>query len=113
LATWKRVVVGMPEKSGRTTPGLEQVAFSRAENKEAFAVADDISLDMEMFMKIGQGKAYEARREFEDRIRQSADTRQSQMTAMVKAEDPSPEDARTFDGGFAALVQWFREKISS
>jgi hypothetical protein len=96
--------MGIPEKSGRTTPGLEQVAFSRAENKYAFAVADDISLDMEMFMKIGQGEAYEASRKFEDRIRQNADIRQSEMTATVKAVDPSPEDARPFDGGFAALV---------
>jgi hypothetical protein len=103
----------MPAKTGRTTPGLEQVAFSRAESKEAFAVADDIPPDMEMFMKIGQGQAYEARREFEDIIRQSADRRKSEMTAMVKAVDPSPEDAKTFDGGFAALVHWFREKISS
>jgi hypothetical protein len=63
-------------------------------------------LDMEMFMMIGQEKAYEARREFEDRIRPS------EMTAMVKIMDPSPEDAKTFDGGYAALVHWFREKIS-
>jgi hypothetical protein len=92
---------------------LEQVVFSRVENKEAFAVADNISLDMEILMKIGQGKAYEARPDFEDRIRQSADTRQSEMMPLVKAVDPSPEDTRTFDGGFAALVQWFREKLSS
>jgi hypothetical protein len=39
--------------------------------------------------------------------------RQSEMMAMVKAVDLSPEDARTFDGGFAALVQWCRENISS
>ena len=39
------------------TPGLEQVAFSRAESREAFAVADDTPLDMEMVLKIGQGKA--------------------------------------------------------
>ena len=48
---------------------MEQVAFSRAESREAFAVVADIPLDMEMLLKIGQGKAYEARREFEQRIR--------------------------------------------
>jgi hypothetical protein len=58
--TWKRVVVvGIPARSGRTTPSLEQAAFSRVESKEAFAVADDIPLDIEMFLKIGQGKAYD------------------------------------------------------
>ncbi len=66
-----------------------------------------------MFMDIGQGKAYEARREFEERIRERANRDEIEMTAMVKAVDPNPEDARTFDGGFATLVQWFREKISS
>ena len=63
---------------------------------------------MEMFLKIGQGKAYEARREFEDRIRLSAERRKSEMTAMVKAVDPSTEEVKTVDGGFAALVHWFR-----
>jgi hypothetical protein len=31
---------------------------------------------------------------------------------MMRAVDPSPEDAKTFDGGFAALVHWPRDKIS-
>jgi hypothetical protein len=111
-STWKRVVVGMPAKTGGKTPGLEMVAFSRAESKEVFAIADDIPLDIEMFMKIGQGKAYEARREFEERIRQRADRDEIEMTAMVKAVDPSPEDEKTFDGGFEALVHWLRGNIS-
>jgi hypothetical protein len=50
---------------------------------------------------------------FEDSIRQSADRRQSKMTAMVKEMNPSQEDAKTFEGGFEALVHWFREKIRS
>ncbi len=56
-----------------------QVAFSRAESRKAFAVADNIPLDMEMYLKIGQGKAYEARREFIQRIRLSAEKKQSDI----------------------------------
>ena len=61
---------------------------------------------MEMFLKIGQG-----RREFEDIIRLSADRRKSDMADLVKAVDPSTEEGKTFDGGLAALVHWFRESV--
>ncbi len=47
-----------------------------------------------MFMDIGQGKAYEARREFEERIRERANRDEIEMTAMVKAVDPSSEDEK-------------------
>ena len=33
------------------------------------------------------------------------------MADLVKAVDPSTEEGKTFDGGLAALVHWFRESV--
>jgi hypothetical protein len=85
---------------------LERVAFSRVDSKEAFAVAEDILLDVEMFLKIGQGKTYWARQEFEGRIRLSADRERD--GGYDENSRPKPEgrkDIRWRIRGASALVQ--------
>ena len=55
-----------------SSPGLEQVAFSRAKRKEDFAVraADGEDLPRDQLLKIGQGRSHDKRRECEERLQQ-------------------------------------------
>ena len=92
---WKRVVVCMAESGRRRTPGVEQVAFSRAEDGASFAVTCPVDLTREMFQRIGQGASYEKRREFENDLRALAFETQAPIIEMIRELDPGPALARS------------------
>jgi hypothetical protein len=56
---WKKLVAEfMAALCRNKTPGLENVAFSRATALECLAVLDENEITYERIMKIGKGKAY-------------------------------------------------------
>jgi hypothetical protein len=56
---WKKIVVGFLASQARNkTPGLEQVAFSRATSLDCLAVLDESQITYDMIMRIGKGKSY-------------------------------------------------------
>jgi hypothetical protein len=56
---WKESVVAfLAPQAGINTPGLEQVAFSRATSLDCLAVLDDSEITYDMIMRIGKGKSY-------------------------------------------------------
>jgi len=102
----------LPSK-GNTTPGLELVMFSRATSQFVLAIDDsegDITYDQ--FTRIGKGRAYDKRREFEPRMRDMAEETQREFRQRIIQEDPNQESP-TFQGGFEACVQWYRDFISA
>lgn len=105
---WKRVVVALPETTDRKTPALELVALSRATDPGAFAISCDATITRESLLSMGKGKAYDQRREFEANLRELAAETQVPLRAEIIAEDPN-RDAPTLEGGFNALVRWFRD----
>jgi hypothetical protein len=84
------------------TPGLENVAFSRAMALECLVVLDKNEITYEMMMKIGKGKAYQKRREYELQLRALASTTQSPIMEKVATYDIATN--KTFDGGYQALI---------
>ena len=107
---WKKLVVLLPSlnsPSGKT-PGIAQVAVSRAAELAILAFLSTVEepLTRELLQKIGTTAAYNGRRAFEARLRQSAATTQLSVRDEIIACDDS--DQQTFEGGFNALVRWFR-----
>ena len=47
--SWKKIVIGMTGSARRNTPGLEQVAFSRATTPDAVDIANDVTLCIDDF----------------------------------------------------------------
>ncbi len=110
---WTHVVVGMPWQNERSAPGGELVAFSRAATRESFAILEDEPLTRETFAKIGQGPSYQAKRDFEQSLRDSEEESQRWILGQITAMDQSTDvpDERTFEGGYQYLVSWFRERV--
>jgi hypothetical protein len=109
---WKKIVVQLPSRS--RTPGLEQVALSRATGLEHLALLStvDSPVTIERMMKIGKGEAYKVRCEFERELRELEKEYLPSLHEMVAQEDPNRENP-TFEGGFESLKQWYREKVDS
>jgi hypothetical protein len=109
---WERVVIALPEARDRKTPALELVALSRATEPGAFAISCDAEITKESLLNMGRGKAYDQRREFEAHLRDLAAESQVSLRAEIIAEDPN-QAAPTLEGGFHALVCWFRESVAA
>ena len=60
-------------------------------------------------MKIGTYPTSRKKREFEDRLRSLAETTQPPVVKMIADLDPS--DEKSFDGGFWALIDWYRNLV--
>ena len=110
---WEYLVVLLPAPNSQAsrTPGLAQVAFSRAAELERLAIMSTVEnpLTVEQLKKIGTGPAYVARRQFEQRLRSEQAASQQVIVQWITAEDPAA--TKTFDGGYQALVQWYREHV--
>jgi hypothetical protein len=108
---WERVVIALPEARDCKTPALELVALSRATGPGAFAISCDAEITKESLLNMGRGKAYDQRREFEAHLRDLAAQLQVSLRAEIIAKDPNWA-APTLEGGFHALVSWFRESVA-
>jgi hypothetical protein len=109
---WKKILVEFLAAQARNkTPVLKQVAFSRATSIDCLAVLDESEITYDMIMKIGKGKSYKKRQEFEYRLQYLATTTQAPIMDKVAVYDTSTN--KTFDGGYEALLQWYHHWIPS
>ena len=109
---WKRVVICLP-KTGKT-PGLEQVAVSRATDLSCLAFMDfpdGTPLTLDRFMKIGIGPAYDKRRVFVEKLRLLQ--AQTHPRILEKIGEYDPEGKGGFNRGYNALVEWYRNSTTS
>jgi hypothetical protein len=98
------VVVGLGGQRG--SPGLDLVALSRATEIIKLAVYDDIPITREQLLKIGRGKGYDKKREFESKFGAIQAKMVPPMLALITSQDPSKE--KSFSGGCQGLIEWFR-----
>jgi len=116
---WERVVVvGFPDTNRRrNTTCLEWVGLlTRAKENLGclLAVLDDIEVIRETLLKLGIGKAYTRRREFEKKLRSIASQTQPQIVQMIKQHEPNQKvQSPTFEGGFWGLVAWYRNRLGT
>jgi hypothetical protein len=95
---WKKIVIEFLAAQARNkTTGLEQVAFSRSTSLDYLAVLDESEITYGMIMRIGKGKSYKKRQEFESRLQDLATMTQSLIMDKVAAYETSTN--KTFDGG--------------
>ena len=107
---WKYVVIGLsgPDER-RSSPGQELVAFSRAQEIEYMAIADDVEITQETFCKIGTGKAADAKRKFEQDLRSREEQSQQWIKLQITALDCSNGNGpKTFEGGYQHLCNWYQ-----
>ena len=110
--TFQRAIVYLPEGNSRSPPGLELVAISRATNPKCFAIGNDPQTLSKMFVKkIGKGKAYELRREFEAELTVKAQASMNGIKEHIKALDQNNE-MKTYDGGCQFLLSWYHEQCN-
>jgi hypothetical protein len=108
---WSKVVVGLPSRGNRT-PGLEQVSISRATCRAALAIDDsEEPITYDQLMRIGKGKAYDKRREFEEWIATLAAESQAAWRQRIMDCDPNRESP-SFEGGFDAVVRRYRDFLA-
>jgi hypothetical protein len=111
---WRRLVVLLPSKTSQAgkTPGLAQVAFSRASELGRLAVLEtpDCQLTVELLKSIGTTAPYKVRREFEATLRQRATETQPAALAYILQEDPA--DEKSLDGALQALCAWYRGEVA-
>ena len=81
---------------------------SKVLRAQAFRCREAVPLTVEQLKKIGTGPAYTARREFEAQLRSEQANSQQLVVQWIIDEDPA--ENKTFEGGYQALVQWFRQR---
>ena len=81
------------------TPGMAQVGVSRATNLRnlAFYASAENPFTEQCCKSMGQGDAYDKRREFERHLACKAEASKARAREEIEAE-----------GGYDALVQWYR-----
>ena len=107
---WKRVVVWLTTGKQRRNPGAELVIFPRATNSEMMAIGNSLhELDRIRILKIGQGKASNMCRDFENKMKVTAD--KSQIYYINNIKQINPTDLKTFCGASFFLFNWYRSRI--
>jgi hypothetical protein len=109
---WEKLVVGLPAKGTKAAPGLQQVAFSRATSRDAFAIADDEEITYHMLMSIGKSPASQSRRDHESDLLALYQSTRIPFLHKIKSHDPNTEQP-SFSGGFNALIEWYRSRIAA
>ena len=107
---WERVVIILPGKKQKNTPGMELVAVSRVVDKEFFAIdVDNVDgLSREDLFNIGKGKSSDEKKTFIAKMEYLAEETQKELIQTVIDMDSNTEN-KCFDGGFKSLVNWYRE----
>jgi hypothetical protein len=73
------------------------------------AFADDEPISLNMFLKLGKGKACDKKREFEQKLKNRQAASQEWLVNCIKSQDTA--DIQTFEGGCEALFSWFDQFI--
>ncbi|KAL7554626.1 hypothetical protein ACHAWF_018133 [Thalassiosira exigua] len=110
---FEKVIVYLPDASqANKSPGLEVVELSRAKRVQDFAIGNPTSsLDRASIRKIGTGRAYEARRRFQDEVLRLSDATKERTIAAITAQDP--HENKTYEGGCNYLLGWLLQELSN
>ena len=105
-----KVIIHLSEPGRRQTqPGLELVAFTRVKSPDDYAIGNVEELDRASILKIGRGKSYQSRREFETDFKTLAGRTKQTTKAAVTELDPAEQ--KTFDGGWEYLLNWYENEV--
>jgi hypothetical protein len=100
---WGYVVVGLPGPNDRSNgAGQELVGMSRATDIIYLAFADDEPISLDMFLKLGKGKACDKKREFEQKLKNRQAASQEWLVNCIKSQDTA--DIQTFEPSFHGLI---------
>ena len=103
---FEEVVVCLPV-GGTKCPGQELVASSRAVELRDFAIGNPIDqLTKQDLVNIGRTPAYNDRRAFLDKIKIKSGPSQEQTRINITDLDTNTD--KTFEGGCAFLLNWYR-----
>jgi hypothetical protein len=106
---WTHVVVGMPNESDRTQPGLELVGLSRPTDLCYLAVlAAEGRCTNYMFGKLGKSPGCDQKRLFEKELR---DRQANSQAWLVGAISDLDGHHRTFNGGCDVLLNWYNQQV--
>ena len=109
---FEKVVVYLPEEGMRKNPGLELVAFSRVKRPEDLAIGNDSGkLTRMQIQRIGKGKIYDLRREFQQKLKLMEKETQAPTIQAITNLD-TVNEPKTYEGGCAFLLDWFKEQTS-
>ena len=112
---WKSVIVYFVEEGGKSQPGLELVALSRAKSpNDLFIGTPSSKLSRDKLMKVGRGAAYDKRTSFENYLKQMALSSQKPIVeAITKLDTETNDELKTFEGGCRFLCDWYRYKYQN
>jgi len=107
---WEKIMLVIGAAKGLAAkPGIEQVSFSRSREILDMAVdgTEEHPLTKERIRRIGKSPGYNQRRLWVDRVRELHNQTVPMMKKMIAEHDES-QGEKTFDGGYDALVKWYR-----
>jgi hypothetical protein len=111
---WEYLVVMLPPANSQRAkvPGVAQVAITRVTSLEYLALLSSVEspLTRETLSKVGTGEAVIQRKRYEEDLYRMAPQSQSLIKSWILELDSSAD--KTFDGGYNALVSWYRSLIS-
>ncbi len=107
---FEKVIVYLPEAGTRSIPGLELVGISRAMSPDCLAIGNNSSSFSEFHIKkIGTSAAYDARRLFEQEMKDASPSTQLPIREDIKNLDPCND--KSFEGGCDFLLKWYRDNF--
>ena len=108
---WENVVVYFVEGKGKSNPGLELVAMSRAESPNCLHIGNASNLlTKQQLLKIGKGKSYTKQYKYEAYLKaQSKGSQQPIIDAITNLDVASDNRPKSFEGGCKFLCNWYRK----
>ena len=105
---FKKVVVELPVTGRMQCPGIELVAFSRAQMINDWAIGNPKSeLTMQSLKKIGSTKSYKARQEFLKALQNKCGPSQEITQNAISDLDPNEDgNENSYEGGCAFSLKW-------
>ena len=114
---WELLVCMLPPADSvrSKTPGLAQVGVSRVTEIERLAMLSTTEnpLTREALSRIGTTDAYKRRNDFEASLKAQQASTQARVRAWITDEDQSDDGPKTFEGGYKALVAWYRDQYGA
>ena len=110
--TFEKAVIHFADGKMANIPGLMLTAFTRVKEANDLAVGTESnSLTVENITKIGATKAYRKKKEFRKQLQiQSQESMQRTVTRITDLDTQNTD--KTFEGGCAFLLQWYRNTFN-
>ena len=110
---WAKLVIALGSLKGFNAPGLEQVAFSRAQELTDLAVTgtEDFDLTLDRLMKIGKSDTYKRRQDFITKLEGLQEQTMPTIKNLIAEHDDNTESP-SFEGGYNSLLIWYREIVA-